>query len=167
MGSAKYSIAAHPTEYAGVTFRSRLEARWAAFFDLCKWKWEYEPVDLKVWVPDFRVKILEGETLLVEVKPFYSIEEFAGHPAYDLYKNWPAGKSSLNNICENVALFGNHPNISNWKVNLKKEGWPPYFTNISISDIIFGISDFYKGATPKIELLWNRAGNITRWEPSK
>ena len=25
---------AHPTRYAGVNFRSRLEAKWAAFFDL-------------------------------------------------------------------------------------------------------------------------------------
>jgi hypothetical protein len=31
------------TEYAGARFRSRLEARWAAFFDLCGWRWEYEP----------------------------------------------------------------------------------------------------------------------------
>ena len=30
-------IAAIPTTYSGVVFRSRLEARWAAFFDLCGW----------------------------------------------------------------------------------------------------------------------------------
>ena len=32
----------HPTTYADVKFRSRLEARWAAFFDLAGWRWEYE-----------------------------------------------------------------------------------------------------------------------------
>ena len=38
MGAAmNYTIKAIPTTYAGVRFRSRLEARWAAFFDLCGW----------------------------------------------------------------------------------------------------------------------------------
>ena len=33
-----------PTLYGGVRFRSRLEARWAAFFfDVAGWSWEYEP----------------------------------------------------------------------------------------------------------------------------
>jgi hypothetical protein len=59
---------AHPTMYAGTQFRSRLEARWAAFFDLVGWRWTYEPVDLCGWVPDF---LLSGaEPIFVEVKPF-------------------------------------------------------------------------------------------------
>lgn len=36
-------IAAIPTEYMGTIFRSRLEARWAVFFDFMGIKWEYEP----------------------------------------------------------------------------------------------------------------------------
>lgn len=57
-----------PTKYAGVQFRSRLEARWAAFFDLIQWDWEYEPLDLNGYIPDF---VLKFQTpLLVEVKPF-------------------------------------------------------------------------------------------------
>jgi len=63
----KYDIKAIPTTYAGVNFRSRLEARWAAFFDLCGWKWDYEPFDLDGWAPDF---MLKGKVkALVEVKP--------------------------------------------------------------------------------------------------
>lgn len=31
------------TRYAGCRFRSRLEARWAVFFDALKIEWEYEP----------------------------------------------------------------------------------------------------------------------------
>ena len=62
-----YAIKAIPTTYAGVNFRSRLEARWAAFFDLCGWKWDYEPFDLDGWAPDF---LLKGKIkALVEVKP--------------------------------------------------------------------------------------------------
>lgn len=65
-----YDIKAIPTKYAGVQFRSRLEARWAAFFDLCKWQWEYEPFDLSGWAPDFSIKKKDGGRVLIEVKPF-------------------------------------------------------------------------------------------------
>src|SRR5438874_13244007 len=59
-----------PTAYNVVNFRSRLEARWAAFFDLCKWGWKYEPIDLHGWIPDF---IFKGKAnFLVEIKPFYA-----------------------------------------------------------------------------------------------
>jgi hypothetical protein len=54
-----------PTAYKGVNMRSRLEARWACMFDLLGWSWEYEPIDLPGWIPDFR---LNGH-LLVEVRP--------------------------------------------------------------------------------------------------
>lgn len=64
----KYDIKAIPTTYAGVNFRSRLEARWAAFFDLCGWKWDYEPFDLEGWAPDFRLRTKVGP-VLCEVKP--------------------------------------------------------------------------------------------------
>lgn len=61
-------LTARPTAYRGVTFRSRLEATWAAFFDLAGWRWEYEPVDAEGWVPDFFLFGHEGP-LPVEVKP--------------------------------------------------------------------------------------------------
>ena len=61
-------IASKPTRYRGTAFRSRLEARWAAFFDLAGWRWEYEPFDLKGWVPDFAL-IGADSPVLVEVKP--------------------------------------------------------------------------------------------------
>lgn len=59
-----------PTLYAGVRFRSRLEARWAAFFDEVGWSWEYEPFDCEGYIPDF---VILGEMpLLVDVKPALS-----------------------------------------------------------------------------------------------
>ena len=36
-----YDIKAKPTTYAGVRFRSQLEATWAAFFDVAGMPWEY------------------------------------------------------------------------------------------------------------------------------
>ena len=51
-------INAIPTEYKGYKFRSRLEARWAVFFDACGVRWEYEPEGLILsdgtyYLPDF------------------------------------------------------------------------------------------------------------------
>ena len=63
----KYSIKPIPTNYQHRLYRSRLEARWAAFFDLAEWKTEYEPLDLAGWSPDFLIN--ESTRILVEVKP--------------------------------------------------------------------------------------------------
>ena len=56
-----------PTRYKGIQYRSRLEARWAAFFDLAGWHVEYEPVDFNGWIPDFA--IIESSLVYVEIKP--------------------------------------------------------------------------------------------------
>ena len=53
------------TEYKGYRFRSRLEARWAVFFDACGVKWEYEPEGYDLgngtyYLPDF---LLHGVTV--------------------------------------------------------------------------------------------------------
>lgn len=61
-------IAAHPTVYNDVQFRSRLEARWAAFFDILGWRWAYEPTELDGWIPDFEI-YGAANTILCEVKP--------------------------------------------------------------------------------------------------
>lgn len=58
-----------PTTYKRCRFRSRLEASWAAFFDLCEWRWSYEPYELPGWVPDFELHGKNGDRILVEVKP--------------------------------------------------------------------------------------------------
>jgi hypothetical protein len=63
-------IKAIPTVYNGVQFRSRLEAKWAVLFDLLSWKWEYEPIDLNGYIPDFLVTpTAHNRPTLFEVKP--------------------------------------------------------------------------------------------------
>ena len=64
-------IKAIETQYKGYLFRSRLEARWAVFFDALGLVWEYEPdgFDLGVfgwYLPDFW---LPGLDCYAEVKP--------------------------------------------------------------------------------------------------
>lgn len=75
-----------PTTYGGVKFRSRLEARWAVFFDHIKLRWFYEyegyRLDVGWYVPDFWLptfKSWAGDTgSFIEVKPILpTIEERA------------------------------------------------------------------------------------------
>jgi hypothetical protein len=65
-------IKAIETRYAGYRFRSRLEARWAVFFESLGAQWEYEPegfdLDSVQYLPDFRVTT--GDLVYwYEVKP--------------------------------------------------------------------------------------------------
>lgn len=74
--SVHASTGATETVYSGVTFRSRLEARWALFFDCVGWDWDYEPCLYKVarhmaYLPDFH---LPGLNLWVEVKGAYYLK---------------------------------------------------------------------------------------------
>lgn len=62
-----------PTIYNRIRFRSLLEARWAAFFDLMGWPYVYEPCAFNGWIPDF---LLRGErAIFVEVKPLGSLRQ--------------------------------------------------------------------------------------------
>jgi hypothetical protein len=58
------------TVYRGYRFRSRLEARWAVFFDRIGHEWEYEPEGFELpsgrYLPDFRIKDFD---VYVEIKP--------------------------------------------------------------------------------------------------
>lgn len=67
-----------PTTYNNIQFRSRLEARWAVFFDRCGWKWSYEPVDLNGYIPDF-ILHFPAQDLLVEVKPNAPSDDLESH----------------------------------------------------------------------------------------
>jgi hypothetical protein len=64
------TIKAIETVWKGYRFRSRLEARWAVFFDALGLRWEYEPegfVTSAGWyLPDFYLPQMD---LWVEVKP--------------------------------------------------------------------------------------------------
>lgn len=62
------------TKYAGVLFRSRIEARWAVMFDALKWKWAYEPLDLLGYIPDFILE-MGGRQIIAEIKSDTDLEE--------------------------------------------------------------------------------------------
>lgn len=74
-------IQAIETKYNGYRFRSRLEARWAVFFDAMSIAWSYEVEGLQIkhhgmepinYLPDFW---LIDWGLFVEIKPTYKVEK--------------------------------------------------------------------------------------------
>lgn len=146
-----YTIKAHPTLYKGVLFRSRLEARWAAFFDLNEWQWEYEPIDLKGWVPDFLLVIpcrRDGEhKLYIEVKPYSALEEFKDHP---VTKIEPYSEPS-------PAMFGLSPDVTFWQMTHGDGG--------GCEDVKNWVA-YCSDQTLDADELWSEAGNMTRWIPA-
>jgi hypothetical protein len=195
----RYTIKAHPTKYNGVQYRSRLEARWAAFFDLVEWKHEYEPIDLPGWSPDFRVEIPCGHSecekkegkrdgchvLLAEVKPYYSLKEFEGHPCLD----YPYGRDSRNVPSSNLGAWMQKKE-GKIKSELIKEYWRKHDELIekfaieipADASAAFGINpsvsywEMSHGAGGGCEQIenweydwepyWKEAGNIVQWIPS-
>lgn len=64
------------TLYKGYRFRSRLEARWAVFFDAIGMKWKYETegfdIDGRWYLPDFFIEYERGNPgwgFWIEIKP--------------------------------------------------------------------------------------------------
>jgi hypothetical protein len=75
-------IAPKPVRYAGVNFRSTLEARWASEFDARGWSWRYEPYRHNGWLIDFELDFRhkdEPYSALCEVKPFRDFASWVEH----------------------------------------------------------------------------------------
>ncbi len=150
-----YTFKSHPTRYEGVLFRSRLESRWAAFFDLVGWAWEYEPFDLIGWTPDFLVIIpcthsecYGSHSLLVEVKPHRTIEEFAVHPC----TKFPYGEDYHGRKipADASAAFGYNPSVTAWDMVHGDGGG------------LYTVESFIDNWRP----LWDEAGLKTQYLPT-
>jgi hypothetical protein len=107
--------------YEGLEFRTKLDATWAAFFDLAGWDWWYNPRSFDNWKPEFKVRLYcshsecRGEHILyVSILDINSIISVKNHPAFDHFYvvKEPNGKS----VGDAGAVFGNHPSISHWEM---------------------------------------------------
>jgi hypothetical protein len=95
-----------PTMYNGIYFRSRLEARWAAIFDLLRWPWTYEPFDLKNYIPDFILTFEHHGDVLVEIKPFVRFDqEVWKHPINKINASGWSTKDGEGDLLELPALI--------------------------------------------------------------
>lgn len=146
----------------GVRFRSRLEARWAAFFELCAWPWEYEPeLGLDGWIPDFA--LIAGRTLLVEVKPAIGIDELALHrprieaSGYD-GEVWLAGAAFA------LRAPGAEPCIGSiGRVKRAAAAWRP----ATLGDVKARIGAAAPADFKMAQRAWVRAGNALQWRKGR
>lgn len=158
-----YQYKAHKTRYANIEFRSRLEATWAAFFDLAGWKWKYEPFDLTGWSPDFEISHVKHmpSPIPVEVKP-----------------DWEMANDAVSKIlASNVSramLLANGPGVPDgWADDQimtfdHKPGTP-----MGVVLYLAAGDDRYENQAltfcPRFvkEHLWAEATNLTRWKPGQ
>jgi hypothetical protein len=104
------------TAYQGYKFRSRLEARWAVFFDEMGIEWEYEVEGFNLfsfrYLPDFW---LPGFNCYAEVKPkMFTISEFQkcsalSKPCILLDVSHPQSRSYyVTNASENLCNYSEY-----------------------------------------------------------
>jgi hypothetical protein len=183
-----------PTMYAGVNFRSRLEARWAAMFNVLGIDWAYEPIDLPGWIPDFRV----GQWYC-EVKPEISDDGLDKHVAkiqrsVDEYlgadPSW-LGVVMLGNTIRDDGHVGSAVtrNFGRWLWR-HDDGEYAYPHGIrpcegcgrarlfgehgldlqlcgSCLDVPPDERPRVRPVTLPLRALWNHCGNLVRWEPAR
>lgn len=117
-----------PTTYAGIRFRSRLEARWAWILDqFLRGRWEYEPRTFgwadRGYLPDFHVHLPDGRHVWLEVKPPLPFEELT-RLGGDAFEYWiPGERVSAETGDAFVAVFGlptvtDDPDVWGWRT------WP-------------------------------------------
>lgn len=169
-----------PTKYKGIQFRSRLEARWAAMFDLLRWNWIYEPYDLNGWIPDFEI-VGNKSSLLVEVKPFSQGIQWDAVKAEieksgidDRQETLLIGTGLIETDCHDIAI--------GWLGEVWDCGGRSYCPAQIVCGCPFGINSVYgawfdrisgvggKGTTHsadanEIQNLWSIACNNTQWRP--
>ncbi len=149
-------IKAIETEYNGYKFRSRLEARWAVFFDYCGIPYEYEPegfeVDGKKYLPDFflpevdRWVEIKGKKLTAEelekCSAFCEAQDsdgikfsiFIGQPLDGLVGIMPGehpGTISFTDDLDHARLIGIKSHAYHWKSGTYKD---PSGNTIDVDD---------------------------------
>jgi hypothetical protein len=96
------------TMYSGCAFRSRLEARWAVFFDALGIKWEYELEGFDLnginYLPDF---YLPDSNLWIEVKPSDNLSQ------KEIDKAYAFAESLIDTGADYMIVFGtpNHDSV--------------------------------------------------------
>lgn len=167
------------TLYSGTLFRSRLEARWAAFFDFLKWPWAYEALDLDWYIPDFLLRLPAGD-VAVEVKPSIRLQDLHGHAMRAVKSGWNGEVLALGAVLFDNAIIGlNAEPIGGGE---HATGAARLFRCISCNAFSFLNDDFgwrcrvngcYGGnahiadvSQAEVEALWAEAGNRVQWRPA-
>ena len=176
----RYTIAAKKTKYRDYVFRSRLEAKWAAMFDLLGWQWDYEPIDFNGWIPDFA--IYGNRTVYVEVKPtvqfvsdvalkigssgcFDDVLIVGQRPIIGWLCDSPVIGWISERACNGLGSWGD-AFLAKWGTPANAIGFAHSF--LSYQDRISGAyngDNFYSVDKECIQKFWSLAHNATQWRP--
>ena len=194
MDTMKRAHQAKPTTYATQNFRSRLEARWACFFDLIGWQWTYEPYSINDnYIPDFLIH--GGAPFLVEVKPAGNHAELLPVAA-DLFQRGVFTHTDIEEPDKDLLIVGASPILPDrledspilglsYRTYPEVGGDITHSPDIALWDTYFQWREFlmsfqhrpsghhegdghlrYNAYPQVIEDLWREAGNRTQWHPA-
>lgn len=170
------TINAIPTQYGGINFRSRLEAKWACFFDALGWTWDYEPLDLAGYIPDFLITVLgpspyasghdlPPQQMLVECKPFGTLSEIQREWQTKIEQTWNGSALLVGNapiLVPDGMILGSGLWSETWKkahlLYHSKFGWVPLPEKAGAR----GLTHLFEA-----RMAWNEACNKTQWKPVK
>lgn len=145
-----------PTTYKNIQFRSRLEARTAAFLDLVGLTWDFEPIDLRNTIPDFVVDLPAGPTI-IECKPAVLAAEFKAPCRRLTRSGWvgPAivlGSRLCNDPVDNhsdLMMYGStHTELGRW-ARVGRNRWPRAWGEYPFGEQVW--------------TTWAEAGNVVMW----
>ena len=180
----KYNITSKETIYNGIKFRSILEARWACFFDLCNWKYKYEPFEINGKLPDFILYCNNNSTykmkqVIVEIKPSIFINKEYLDDIITSYRNTNLHILVLN---ENPFYISHNDIVSIGLLAQSEMKYTDFYhaemkdnydfgSNDYIFDGVMGYSKNRKHFIDKndnehyqLKRMWNIATNITKFK---
>lgn len=173
----------YPTSFRNVNYRSRLEAKWASFFTDLGWHFQYEPFDLKGWVPDFEIKTNNSKRILVEVKPASFHGDSMDNCLFNMQETF--AKAIVYSDEYSILLLGTGPFIIDgfWCIGVMVENYEFDWMFLKPSSVGYDISSYLMDWTgrinrntnyrkefiehkyhPEIEGFWADAHNNTKFE---
>lgn len=137
--------------------RSRLEARFAAFLDSYSMIWDYEPLDLKNYIPDYVVEFSFGP-VLVELKPAVRAQEFKPACRKITRSGWTGPAIVVGSQLSlapddraDLTMFGSLSAEDGEWSRVGRGRWPASWDEYPFDDCF---------------RRWQEAGNVTRWDPT-
>jgi hypothetical protein len=137
-------IKAIETSYKGYRFRSRLEARWAVFFDALGWEWDYEPegFELEIATGDGELKharyLPDFKMLLPMVLCNSGDSEEMAPEARNL--TWWQIDSSADS---ETVWWEIKPNLADWQEDNNFEKWEAFTSSGNKLCVTFGLPDAF------------------------
>lgn len=164
------------TEFDGIMYRSILEARWACTLTLLGLHFEYEPLPLAGFLPDFLVDVhvyaghgkLRKYPTLVEVKPAWLPSDYQEPISRIARSGWSGPAIVLGSTVRANDMLSQpghwcgyaHPEVSQRHAEDGSHEWFPVGWDEQTKSFAFGA----KGDLTKI---WKQAGRVVRWLPPR